>query len=227
MWLCLIFCDSPHVLQECLCPTWVITWAQTWIISKSSFNIQHHTQFLFTDSTHIVKQLKSQSAKQYLLGFNILYFVKVQHAEQGMGGWKHLFKDYETEHGQRQWHTNCSAKILPAPPHAKTPGTSIFQPVFELCNSVKSYCLQSCSRNFSGLIWDTLTCCLRRSRFSCHLLVHLLHQYFNTSAQLYFSTWISKHSISSDEKSSCKVLNSCQTVMWTQLSLRGTKPAFF
>lgn len=36
-----------------------------------------------------------------------------------------------------------------------------------------------------------------------------------------------EHGISSDEKSSCKVLNSYQTMMCTQLSLRGTKPAFF
>lgn len=93
----------------------------------------------------------------------------------------------------------------------------------------KNCCLQSCSRIFSDLIWDalTMTCCLRRSRFSYRLLVHLIHQYFNTSAQLYFSTWIVEHGISSDEKSSCKVLNSCQPMMWTQLSVRGTKPPFF
>lgn len=51
--------------------------------------------------------------------------------------WLKASKDFETEHGQRQWHTNCIAKILPAPSHAKTPGTSISYPVFELRSSVQ------------------------------------------------------------------------------------------
>lgn len=81
MQLCLIFCDSPHIPQEYLCPAWVITWAWARIRSKSPliFNI---TLFLFTDSMPTIKQFKSQPAKQHLLGFNLLYFVKVHYAEQ-------------------------------------------------------------------------------------------------------------------------------------------------
>lgn len=63
------FSVSLHILQECLCPGWVITWAQ--IISKSSFDIQHHTLFLFRDSVHSITQFKSQSAK-YLTFYTLL-----------------------------------------------------------------------------------------------------------------------------------------------------------
>lgn len=39
----------------------------------SSFSIQQYALFLLTDSTHTIKQFKTQSTKWHLLGFNILH----------------------------------------------------------------------------------------------------------------------------------------------------------
>lgn len=156
--------------------------------------------------------------------FNILYFVKVHYAEQEMVAESIYLRTLRLSMDKGS-DTNCSATILPAPCHAKAPGTSTSYPVSELCTSVQK--LQSCSR-ISGFIWGTLTmpCCFRKRRFSSHLLAHLILLYFNTSAQLHCSAWIAVHGISSAEKSSCKGLKLSHNDVWTAES-EGNKTSSF